>query len=254
MVSGLSQSASSAPSEGGPELSYLSAEERQRAGRYRFPEARNRFIVARAGLRLILARYLDVQPASIRLTQDVYGKPRLADPDQAWLRFNVAHSGDLFVVAVAHEREVGIDVEQRQAPPGRDWRAFKAYLSPMEQRMLSRIPADHADTLLVDLWTCKEAFGKARGVGLRQPVLSLGGLPATMMPLEEGAGSGMTRSEAASAPEHWTHDDGERLWAVRRFVPAHAAVAAVVIEAPDGAEPEIRCYEVVGTPAAPRTP
>src|SRR5215212_5287879 len=67
-----------------------------------------RWAAARAGLREVLAGYLDEEPASLRIRDE--DKPRLEPASP--LRFNLSHSGDVAVVAVATEREVGVDVER----------------------------------------------------------------------------------------------------------------------------------------------
>ena len=46
----------------------LSKSERQRAGRFRFARDRERFIVARATLRILLGKYLDKPPSAVALT------------------------------------------------------------------------------------------------------------------------------------------------------------------------------------------
>src|SRR3954452_24190193 len=67
-----------------------------------------RWANARAALRETLAGYLDADPAALRIRDE--DKPRLEPPSP--LRFNLSHSGDVALVAVATEREVGIDVER----------------------------------------------------------------------------------------------------------------------------------------------
>ncbi|HEX6602937.1 MAG TPA: hypothetical protein VF030_09880 [Solirubrobacterales bacterium] len=62
-------------------------------------------------LRRVLAIYLGQGPSQIRLTEGEHGKPRLADPE-ATLRFNLSHSGEIALVAVSGEVEVGVDVER----------------------------------------------------------------------------------------------------------------------------------------------
>src|SRR5437588_9318053 len=97
-------------------LGSLSEEERARAERFRFARARTEFIVARAGLRSILSRYLDVGPARMQFRYAAHGKPCLAFVEgQVPLHFNVSHSHGLAVYAVTTECEVGVDVEKVRA-------------------------------------------------------------------------------------------------------------------------------------------
>jgi 4'-phosphopantetheinyl transferase len=118
-----------------------------------------RWAAARAGLRRILAGYLDEQPASLRISDR--DKPRLEPASP--LRFNLSHSGDVALLAVATEREVGIDVER--IDPTRDITrlAGRMFLSA-EQSAVHE--ADDPVLAYHQHWVAKEAFAKATGKGL----------------------------------------------------------------------------------------
>src|SRR6266849_1484908 len=80
----------------------LSNDERVRASRFRFHTDSDRFIAARSSLRTILARYLWTQPAELDFCLNAFGKPHLAGgQDKLGLRFNLSHSHDLALLAVA---------------------------------------------------------------------------------------------------------------------------------------------------------
>ena len=85
----------------------LAPDERLRAQRFRFERDAWKFSVARVTLRRILAKYLSVAPAWITFAYGPHGKPELASP-RAPLMFNVSHSADLAVYAVAWNRRVGV--------------------------------------------------------------------------------------------------------------------------------------------------
>ena len=87
--------------------------ERDRGRRFYFARDRRRFIVSRAALRHILSVSLLAPPPSIEISTGSYGKPKLIEGD---LRFNVSHSGSLALIAVARNRELGIDVEELRLP------------------------------------------------------------------------------------------------------------------------------------------
>ena len=89
--------------------SLLDAAELERAGRFRFPRDRDRFVVGRGLLRSLLGRYVGQAPAQLQFTYANAGKPLLRDHA---LQFNLAHSGGLALLAVAGRRTVGVDVEQ----------------------------------------------------------------------------------------------------------------------------------------------
>ncbi|MDQ2630079.1 MAG: hypothetical protein M3Y75_03750 [Actinomycetota bacterium] len=82
-------------------------------------------------LRQVLAVYLDRPPEQIRLEEGEQGKPRLEDP-RVGLRFNLGHSGEIALVAVSGESEVGVDVERvrpkREESFYRDWARHEAHV------------------------------------------------------------------------------------------------------------------------------
>jgi len=117
----------------------LSDDERRRAARFRFERDRRRFIVARGELRELLGRYLDTRASELRFVYNAFGKPALSPEFGGRLKFNLSHSADLALIAIATDREVGVDVE---------------YLRPDEPRTF------------FEAWTKQEAYVKARGEGL----------------------------------------------------------------------------------------
>ena len=93
----------------------LSPDEQARADRFVFPIHRNRFIVTRGALRMVLARYLTHDPEQLAFRYGPYGKPALdLGADSVDLRFNVSHSHALALIAVTCSRDVGVDVERRE--------------------------------------------------------------------------------------------------------------------------------------------
>ena len=118
-----------------------------------------RWANARAGLRMVLAQYLDEDPAALKIKDE--GKPRLEPASP--LRFNLSHSGDIAVIAVATEREVGVDVERIE--PDRDvQRLAKRMFLAGEQQAVEE--ADDRALTYHRYWVAKEAFAKATGKGL----------------------------------------------------------------------------------------
>jgi 4'-phosphopantetheinyl transferase len=128
----------------------LSHAERERAARLKRAGAADRWTVARAGLRILLGAQLGLLPEEIELEVSEHGKPELS---ATRLCFNLTHSGDLALVALA-ELEVGIDVER----PGRNTAAVERTLSGAE-----RASGDD----LLQIWCRKEALAKAMGGGLQ---------------------------------------------------------------------------------------
>lgn len=140
----------------------LTDDERERAGRYLHVPTRNQFVAARACLRLLLGSYLGADPTRLRLTQTNTGKPVLAD---GGLHFNVSHSGEVGLIALDGRGEVGVDVERVRAYPGNLDMADR-YFTPGEVAALRRLPLGAREQAFYHVWTRKEAFLKATGLGL----------------------------------------------------------------------------------------
>ena len=147
----------------------LSAIERARAARFRFPEHRERFIVAHGALRDILSRYLNVSASELAFAANTHGKPALAPPEHAWLQFNLTHSGDLALVAVTRGRPIGIDVEHK-IPPDDPARLVEQFFSENENAAFNALPESQREAAFFTGWTRKEAYIKALGEGLSTPL------------------------------------------------------------------------------------
>jgi 4'-phosphopantetheinyl transferase len=148
----------------------LSAEEIQRASRFRFANDRNQYIVARGTLRVLLGSYRNVPPQDLRFAYSEYGRPYLIgdSPPQA-LEFNVSHSGGIALLAFAQERKIGIDVEKvrRNFATGE---IAERFFSTAERAALRELPQEQRHEAFFRCWTRKEAFIKALGEGLSHPL------------------------------------------------------------------------------------
>jgi 4'-phosphopantetheinyl transferase len=142
----------------------LSAAERAAAERFRFPRDRARAVISRAGLRLLLAGYLNLPPGSVTFATGDSGKPRLAGTSA--ISFNLSHSGAYAAAAVSRGRELGIDIEEIR--PDIAWRDIAArFFSAEETAWLDSMAEPEA---FFRLWTAKEAVLKAVGIGLTAPL------------------------------------------------------------------------------------
>lgn len=148
----------------------LHEEELARADRFKLIQLTERFITGRAALRLILASYVGTQPQNVRFTYGKYGKPDLVQgADTTPLYFNLTHSGDLALLAVTQARQVGIDVETVRPVDSLNHLA-RMICSPSEYDTLIRLPSGDQLTGFFNCWTRKEAYIKATGKGLSQPL------------------------------------------------------------------------------------
>ena len=148
--------------------SLLSQDELNRADRLLDPQKSSQFIVSRAGVRTILGQYLATDPQQIFFQYNQSGKPALADSHCSQLSFNLSHSGQWAILAVAHDIEVGVDVEFIDTSLG--YRQLSAaYFNGRERESLSRYPAVRQRRGFYRLWTKQEAALKLEGAGFSRP-------------------------------------------------------------------------------------
>lgn len=146
----------------------LSADEKQRALRFKFDKHRNRFIAARGILRKILSEYFQIPAEQLIFSYASHGKPYISNANTR-LFFNMSDSENLAVYAVAKEHEVGIDVEFM--PHDFDSLGIaKRFFSAYENQMLEQLPEAQKKVGFFNCWTRKEAFIKAIGEGLSYPL------------------------------------------------------------------------------------
>ncbi len=136
--------------------------------RFRFERDRRRYLIGRGLLRSLLGRYLDLAPQDLRFENAAAGKPHLAS-GQGQLQFNLAHSGEYVLIAIADGRAVGIDVEEvRDDLDAGEVAAH--FFSSDEQRDLETLTGRAKIEAFFGGWTRKEAYVKARGEGLSLPL------------------------------------------------------------------------------------
>jgi len=193
----------------------LTPDECARAGGFRFKTSRDRFVAARGLLRVILARYLGIDPSQLRFRYGPYGKPALDGEIGKEIRFNLSHASGLALYALARDREIGIDLEQVR-PHSFDKTIAEQYFSEQENAMLCALPLHGGPEAFFRYWARKEAYLKAQGEGLsgfpRRPDLSLeGGRPLALGTTEEA------------------YQRGAR-WLLRDLDPGPGYVAAIAME------------------------
>ena len=158
------------PQEQGGLERTLSADEIARAGRFYFEPDRRNFIARHGILRAILATYLNAEPSALRFLSNQFGKPRLeSSADARSLSFNLSHSGAMVLVAAAIDREVGVDVQLIDGAVSSDEVADR-FFSANEVARLKALPEALKLLRFFDYWARKEAYIKARGMGLSIPL------------------------------------------------------------------------------------
>ena len=159
--------------------STLEDEELHRADRFHFEKDRTSFAVSRGFLRQVLARYLHTNAEALRFSYGPFGKPALdGDHKHSHVRFNMSHSRGVGLVAVTESKEVGVDVEYVRADFASEDIA-RRFFSPNEVRAFNGLPSELRVAAFFRCWSRKEAYIKAIGRGLSQP---LDGFDVTLAP------------------------------------------------------------------------
>lgn len=143
----------------------LNAEEKARGDRFHFSRHKRRFTTARAILRIILARYLNMAPERLEFTYNKQGKPAVINSQK--LQFNISHTGDLALLAIGKGYPVGVDVEYYSARPYEG--IAKGLFSNQEFNQFIKVPDQLKPAIFFHIWSQKEAFIKACGMGLSYP-------------------------------------------------------------------------------------
>lgn len=144
----------------------LADDERTRRARLSRPGDRHLMLVSRVLVRSLAARYLGCAPESVAYRQTKLGRPELDVPHvDHRLRFSLSHTEGLIAVAFTSERAVGADVERMRDDPWHD-RIAKQHFAALEYEQLDALPAAARGARFIDLWVLKEAYAKARGLGL----------------------------------------------------------------------------------------
>ena len=146
--------------------SWLDQSEQQRWHSYRLARPRREFALCRAALRATLCRQLGCRNEELTFAATHHGKPfAVIHGTRVATSFNVSHSGNHGLIAVAPEGRIGVDVEERGTRHDPDG-PIRAAFPPAEQAELAMAPAARRVDLFLMLWTMKEALIKALGMGL----------------------------------------------------------------------------------------
>lgn len=142
--------------------SILSEDERKRSDRYKFLSDKNKFIICRGMLRVILSKYLDIPPDLIKFDYTDKGKPFIKDTN---LSFNLSHSQQLAVYAISVNEFLGIDLEY--LGKNTDFEAIaKRFFTSREYEFIKGLNERDKKEVFLRLWTRKEAYLKAIAQGI----------------------------------------------------------------------------------------
>lgn len=189
--------------------SLITSAERLRADEMSSVKARESFIASQSALRELLAAYTGTAPLELDFLRGPHGKPMLAGCENP-VEFNLSHSGDWGLVAVARVA-VGVDVEQVRSR-GISPNLKERFLTPGERELLELKAHEHGHTAFFIIWSRKEAYLKAAGLGLSAPFSRIDSSAPQLPDLDE-----------RGAPLA-----GETCWSVRDFFVDERHAAAVV--------------------------
>jgi 4'-phosphopantetheinyl transferase len=205
----------------------LAPMERRRAASFHFERDRNRFVAGRGALRSILGRYLQASPEAVALEYGPKGKPLLADRfARSGIHFNLAHSEDLALVALAQGRDVGVDLERVRNLDDAEELA-SCFCAPSEFQEFRSVPEQGRSAAFFRIWTRKEAWLKATGKGIGH-----------WLDKVEVSFRADERPRFVKLPkETATNAEG---WNLQEFIPAPGFMAALAVP---GEAPEISCWK-----------
>jgi len=152
----------------------LDQEEQTRASRFRVRGPRDEFVASHGFLRLVLGKYLHVDPRAVRFQLAEKGKPELIDGN---LRFNLSHTQGAAVAAMVRKWPVGVDVE-RIREDTEAMELAERFFSAAEVDWLRSQPTSERIPSFFACWTAKEAYMKACGTGLSTPLAGFSVTPS----------------------------------------------------------------------------
>jgi 4'-phosphopantetheinyl transferase len=143
---------------------WLTPAEHARHGRFRRDADRDMFLLGRVMSRALVGEALAVPPTSWPWREGSHGRPEI-DIEHCPLAFNIAHSGGLVACAISWHGEVGVDIEDRRRPPI-DHDLVRRCCAPAEAADVYARGGEGWQDRFLQYWTLKEAYLKARGLGI----------------------------------------------------------------------------------------
>ncbi len=154
---------------------FLSFDERVRMMQFRSQSDQIRFLITRALIRTLLSQCVDTHPKQWRFEPDQYGKPRVVtnDPFIHRLSFNISHTKGGVVAAIGLDRALGIDVENVRLNRATT-EVVNRFFAPFEIQQFFELPESERLEFFFQIWTLKESYIKARGIGLALALEKIG--------------------------------------------------------------------------------
>lgn len=209
----------------------LDETEQSRRDRFRTADLRRRFACGRGGLRALLGRYLGVPPESVAFTYGVHGKPGLKHEPAGGFSFNLAHTSEVALLAVARDRVLGVDIETCRPLESAE-KIVERFFAPAEREEYALATEGDRLGAFYRGWSRKEAFLKAKGTGLST---QLDSFDVSLAP-----------GDAAAVMRVGDDPDEPGRWTLRELDvgPEYAAAVAASVQGRGECVP-IRCWDLL---------
>jgi 4'-phosphopantetheinyl transferase len=212
-------------------LARLEDHERIRYAAHGTDAARREFLGTRALARTALARYSGQPAECLRFGTDRLGRPEMTSPVMPGLFFSLARTRELSVGLFAFDHDVGVDVEL--VAPIDAVEMAGHYFSREEREELSRLEDAARLSRFYELWTLREAYLKARGLGLALPLDQL-----VFRPTASGGAEAEFGPAIRDDPAHWQFGLS---WLTNRHL-----AATCIRRPPSGAPARIHQFDARG--------
>jgi len=215
----------------------LNGDEQARLERFKFDRHRREHLATRALERRALSAYAEIAPEEWLFEAGEHGKPSIARElgmKAPGLKFNLSNSLGLVVCAVGHGAEIGVDVEP-YLRAGTIEEVAERFFSERELKQLEPLRGEERRERGLTLWTLKEAYMKARGMGMA--------LPTNLFSFVFEGGGGVRLeidAEAGDEPERW------------RFCTLDHAEHRIALMVESDGEPELGVWEARPMLTAPK--
>jgi 4'-phosphopantetheinyl transferase len=192
----------------------LAPAELYRAAKFKFETDRRKYVLSHAALRHILAFYCKVDSLSLEFSVGPYGKPAIGSSPANQVKFNLSHSAEAALVALAPDRELGVDIEYIQ-PKLECHEIATRFFATGEIEKIRLLAPDEQRRAFFTCWTRKEAYIKAKGGGLSIPLQDF---EVSLAPDEKPAL--LWHRTEPEEPARWQFENLD-------LVPAYAAAVAI---------------------------
>ncbi|WP_316744922.1 4'-phosphopantetheinyl transferase superfamily protein [Streptomyces sp. MK7] len=214
---------------------WLDGPEKETAERFMFERDRRQYVVAHTLVRRALAMEVGLVEPELLIWRSPRGRPSLQYPAGGLPRggpeldFNLSHASGYNLLGVVRRQRIGVDIERLDRDAGALETIARAY-SPGEQSWVgqARVASAAWKRRVLRLWTLKEAYSKARGLGL--------GLDFDSFAFTLADEQGVLGFQAPA-------DDTAGAWIFIELEPLPGVLVAVAVQADRGPLPELQLYQ-----------